>query len=308
MEFHNLTIWKLDRGIFANSLRAEWECANVRVSRYTIVECNHGIYLNSQNCDFWKIVDCRIGANPGGHGVHLEKVGIIAIDTLLGAGNAPGQLADALIYITAAHGTVTIIGCQCEGFTNSIRLASSAQGNIAWPILVLNCTLGLPVLLAHNCDYVSLGCRYTPGAVQCVENGTDVMIYSFGDIFAPGDPNPEIPLPIPEHDFQLHGNSRVVSRSNRFRVDFQQPTRIGGRPGPPILPRLPDTALAISPLTLASGQKQMALCDAEGAVLFNVHAQQNALIFQNSANQNLMRLDGEGNLHLLGKVFAEDAP
>jgi hypothetical protein len=307
MEFHNVTIWKMEKGIHASSTFGEWECANVRVSQCTIVECNYGIYLDSQNCDFWKIVDCRIGANPGGNGVHLEKVGILAIDCLLGAGNGAGMEADALIYITAAHGTVTIVGCQVEGFENSIRLASSPEGNIAWPIVVLNSTFGFPVLLAHNCDYISLGCRYVPGSLQCVgPHGTDVMIYSFGDIIAPSDPNPEIPLST--YDFELFGNSRVVSRSNRFRVDFQQPARFGGTPGQ-IATRLEDTALAISPFQ--SGQPQVALCNSVGAVLYHIRADVNNIYFEDprvlpgDPFTKLMKLDRFGNLTVRGSYFQD---
>jgi hypothetical protein len=236
-------------------------------------------------------------------------VGIITLDSILGAANLDpllDALADSFIYLTAAHGTVTIINCQCEGFLNSINVSPSATGNISWPIVVLNSTLGDGVSLGHNCDYISIGNRYLPTSVHCNNDGNDVMIFSLGDIFAPNDPE----VPLPAFDFQLQGNSRVVSRANRFRVDFQRPTRIGGQPGQPPanLPNIvQNPALALSPFS-ANGT-QMALCDASGGKLFNLRADNEYVYFEDprahGGVRTLMRLDRGGNLTVKG-AFTED--
>ena len=305
IEFHNLTIWGFDKGISVegDSGSDQWDFTNVRVNQCTIGECNYSIWLNSENCDFWKIVDSRIGAFPGGHGIHLRKVGIISFDGVLGAGNVPGMKGDTFIYMTAQHGTVTINGCECEGFFKSIEVIGgpNLEANITWPILVLNSTFGNPILLKSNCDYVSIANRYVPLTVKCVEAGTDVMIYSFGDIFA-GNLDP-VPLDNRDYDFQLIGNSRVVSRANRFRLDFQQPARFGGQAGM-IAPTPVDIALSIAPLN--EGEAQMALCDPAGDPLLKITADGRYIYFDHvPIGHRLMRLDLEGNLTVKGQFILD---
>ena len=227
---------------------------------------------------------------------------------MLGAANLDSSaevFADSFIYITPAHGTVTIINCESEGFLSSINVSPSESGNIGWPILVLNSSPGLGVNLSHNCDYVSIGNRYLPGAVQCANNGNDVMIYSFGDIFAPN----ETDLPSPDYDFILHGNSRVVTRANRYRVDFQRPARFGGQAGPNP-PVLNNVALAVASLgltPLGDTKPQTALCNPAGEVLFHVRADSDFIYFEDprtlppgTTPKKLMRLDRNGNMTIRG--------
>jgi hypothetical protein len=309
IEFDNLTIWGFDRGISVEGADGadQWDFNNVRVNHCSIVECNNAIWLNSQNCDFWRIADSRIGAALNGDGIHLEKVGIITIDSVLGAGAVrfpPHRTAHNFIYLTPAHGTVTIINCQNEGFLYSMRLSSEVESNIGWPIVVLNSSLGAKVLLGHNCDYISLGNRYQPNSVECGPQGTDVMIYSFGDIFAHniGD----LPQDNPQHDFALQGNSRVVSRANRYRCDFQRPARFGGQVGPRAK-TLAETALAVSPFMM--GEAQVALCDPAGDVIFHLRAEEGFLYFENSEHERLMRLDNkDGNLVIKGTLTPNGTP
>lgn len=314
IEFDNLTIWGFERGISVEGshLTDQWDFNNVKVNHCSIVECYYGIYLNSQNCDFWRIADSRIGAALNGDGIHLEKVGIITLDSILGAGTVrfpPHRTSMNFIYMTPAHGTVTIINSECEGFRNSIQLASEVEGNIGWPIVVLNSSFGAPILLGHNCDYISLGNRYLPQTVQCIDNGTDVMIYSLGDIFAANVD--DIPHDDRSHDFVLHGNSRVVSRANRFRVDFQRPARFGGQPGPRA-ETLTDVALAVASFgvdKLGVTKPQFALCDPAGNVIFHLHAEDGFLYFENADHDRLMSLDNkEGNLVILGELTEHTTP
>jgi hypothetical protein len=315
VEFDNLTIWGFERGISVEGshLSDQWDFNNVKVNHCNIGECDFSIYLNSQNCDFWRIADSRIGAGILGDGIHLEKVGIITIDSVLGAGSVsqhPPRRANNFIHMTPAHGTVTIINSECEGFLQSIRLSSEVEANIGWPIVVLNSAFGEEILLGHNCDYISLGNRYQPQTVKCVENGNDVMIYSFGDIFASNVD--DLPRDDRLHDFVLQGNSRVVSRANRFRVDFQQPARFGGKAGQ-IAETLAETALAVSTFndSQEQPQAQIALCNESGDVLFHVRADAGFIYFEappespGLPNKKLMRLSSKGNLTIRG-AYSQD--
>jgi hypothetical protein len=189
-----------------------------------------------------RIVDTRIGALPEGFGIYMERVGIITIDSILGAGrvNQQGTLSNTFIYITAAHATVTIINCECEGFDYSVQVQPLNVGNLAWPILMLNCTWGPKILFSSQCDVTSIANRYLPDTVEC-DPLVDVMFFSLGDIIIGLDR-----IPNPDYNFNLNGStSRLVSRANRYRVDVGRPARFGGKAGM-IAPLLTDTALAIS--------------------------------------------------------------
>lgn len=312
LEFDNLSIWGFDRGISVEGHPndpSEWDVTNVRVNRCAILECNYSIYLNSQNCDFWKIVDSRIGTTVSGYGIYLAKVGIITIDSVVGiGGNSPERhdLPPAFIYLTPVRATVTIINSECEGFLNSIEVAANVKGNIGFPIVVLNCTFGDAIRLAHNCDYVSIGNRYYPGTVTCAGNGNDVRIFSFGDVFTVEG---GLPQDNSQHDFGLLGTSRIVSRANRFRVDFGNPARFADRVGVGSrdLP-LSNTALSIAPLK--GGEAQLSLnAHGTGEQLFKISADANFIYFDNPRNnKRLMKLDGDGNLIVKGLVTPNGNP
>jgi hypothetical protein len=311
LEFDNLTIWGFAKGISIEGSGAalQWDITGVRVNHCVIAECVYAIYIDSQNASFLKIVDTRIGSAKDTFGIYLLRVGIIVIDSVVGAGPvlppAPpppnlALMADSFIYITSVRGTVTIINCECESYRRSIQvIGPSGDGNVSWPILLLNCALGPKVLLNSQCDLVSVGSRFLPGTVECGPLGIESMIFSFGDMIIGLDK-----VQNPNYDFTLNASSRVA-RANRYRVDFQRPTRIGGHGGQPA-PILPTTALAVA--APGPSGNQLALCNPAGGVLFNLRAEENSLVFQNPAGANLMRLDGEGNLYLQAKVFEDAAP
>jgi hypothetical protein len=312
IEFHNLAIWSLDRGISVAAVLHVpnipiedriWDFTNVKVSQCTIVDCNTAIYLDSQTCDFWKIVDCRVGAGIDKYALQFKGVGSVVIDSVLGAGNAIGSEAEAFLYLSPAHGTVTLISCECEGFKKSIEVAPgpALEANINWPILLLNNAFGPKVALNSNCDFVSVGNCYLPDTVQCGENGTDVMIFSFGDIIRPNQG-----LPAPTDDFNMVPNSRVAARSNRFRTDFQRPTRIGGQPGQPP-PVLENIALAVAPL--AEGEPQIVLCDWDGTAIWKLRADARTLFFEHEpTSETVMSLSRDGDLVIKGKLFENSLP
>jgi hypothetical protein len=308
IEFDNVTIWKFERGISieGSGQVLQWDITGVRVNHCVIVECKYAIYINSQNCDFMKITDSRIGTIPGGFGIYMNRVGIISLDSILGVGTfdtstPPNPLSDTFIYITAAHGTLSISGCECEGFNNSIRIEPLSVGNDGWPILLLNCSWGHTVRINSQCELVSVANKYLPQTVVCDPNVT-AMIYSFGDSLVN-----ELKVQDPTFDFNLNGsNTRLVSRANHFRVDFQRPARFGGQAGQ-IAPWLEHTPLAAS--QFEGGDAQVALCDPAGNVIFHVRAEEGFLYFENSDHERLRRLDDkDGNLVVKGTVTPNGTP
>ena len=314
IEFNNLTIWGFDRGLSVEGSHLidpttnefeQWDITGVRVNHCTIVDCTYGIYLNSQNCDFMKIVDSRIGVLVGGFGIYMERVGIISIDGILGAGTmdtTSDQRSDTFIYLTAGHGTVTISGCECEGFNFSMQVTSLAVGNFAWPILLLNSTFGDTLLLKSQCDFVSIGNRYLLDTVQCDPNAS-ATIYSFGDAIIGLNK-----VPFPGADFHLNNSlSRLSSRANHYRVDFQLPARFGGKAG--FITPTEQTTLPLAVSAFINGEAQVSLCDEDGSVLFNVRADAEFLYFENSDHDRLMRLDNkDGNLVVKGTITPNGTP
>ena len=301
IELDNVTIWNFWRGFSvegsANNL--QWDISGIRIDHCTIVDCDYAVYLNSQTCDFCKITNSRIGAILSGYGIYMDKVGSITLDSILGAGTVQNDsMSNTFIYMTPVHGAITISNSESEGFLNSMQVAPNIKGNIGWPIMVTNCAFGAPILLSSNCDYVSVGNRYAPGVVKCTHNGTDVMIYSFGDLCAPfpGD------IPHPGDDpFVLLGNSRLVARSNRFRVDSQLPARFGGKAG--LIPGwLEHTPLAISSFKDSEEEAQIVLCNEEGLPRFRVRADADYIYFEKASRKKLMRLDNDGNLVIAGRL------
>lgn len=123
------------------------------------------------------------------------------------------------------------------------------------------------------------------------------MIFSFGDIIRGNQDN----VPDPDNDFILSGGSRVAARANRFRTDFQRPTRIGGQPEQPAS-ILEDIPLAVSAFTI--NRTQLALCTPAGVPLFNIRADDSGLHFEEPfTDQKLMKLGYDGNLYINGKLF-----
>jgi hypothetical protein len=178
---------------------------------------------------------------------------------------------------------------------------SSAASSIPLRKLISSKLSPAQLSLLHSSDQI--GNRYYPGTVACVEHGTDVMIYSFGDVFTFED---GIPLDNRRYDFVLHGNSRIVSRANRFRVDFGKPARFADRVGVGSrdMP-LSNTALSIAPIT--AGEAQLSLnAHGTGEQLFKLRADANFLYVDDPMNnRRLMKLDRDGNLTLRGKVIED---
>ena len=224
IEFSNLSIAGFDRGISVegHGPRGEWQFENVRVHHSTIGDCNYGIYLNTQNADYWKIEDCPIGSLSNGYGIYLERSGLVNLDGTYGSGPGGQPPAKTFIYVGGAHSNLTIINAHCEYYTNWMEVVE--PHNVAAPITVINSSIGLPVKLRANCQFVSIGNAYSPGTIQTVDQGTSVPIYSIGDSFSNHQG-------VVGGDFKLQNDSRLAIRSNYHRNDFQNQARFTNRVG-----------------------------------------------------------------------------
>jgi len=230
VEFKNMTFTGFDRGISVEDSKgqAAWQFDNVLVDHCTFADSNYGIYLDTQNTDYWRISNSWFSSMPNGYNIYLRQSGFVTIDTSIGGGpplakarNVP--FANTFIYVGGAHGTLTVINSQCEEMTNFMEVVPPS--NYTYPITVINSIIGPKVMLRANCIYVSIGNLYHAGTVQTVEQGTDVLIHSIGDV-AESPPN-SAQTPRGATPFKLHANSRVVFGSSIYRVDFGNPTTFG---------------------------------------------------------------------------------
>lgn len=226
IEFSNLTITGFDRGISVTdaSGAAAWQFDNVLVDHCTFAENNYGLYIDSQNADYWKISNSWFGIRPGGYGVYLRQSGFFTIDTSIGGGpprakalNQP--FANAFIYVGGAHGTLTIINSQCEEVLHFLELVEPS--NYTYPITIINSIVGPPITLRANCIFVSIGNLYGANTVETVDKATDVLIHSIGDVAE--SPVNSGKTPMGASPFKLQYNSRVVFGSSIYRVDFGNP-------------------------------------------------------------------------------------
>ena len=227
VEFNNILISGFDRGISVEGSGpdlAQWQFDNVRIQHSTIGDCNYGIYLNTQNADFWKIEDCFFGPTSGGYGIYMERSGLVTIDGSFasGPGGAGQSPAKTFIFVGGAHGNLTVINAHCENFTNWMEVVQ--PHNQTYPITVINSVIGPPIKLRANCQFVSIGNSYGSESFQTVDAGTSIPIYSIGDNFS--TPNGTF-----SGDFKLQNDSRFAIRSNLARNDFQVDSRFSRRVG-----------------------------------------------------------------------------
>ena len=224
IEFSNLSISGFDRGISVegHSPRGEWQFENVRVHHSTIGDCNYGIYLNTQNSDYWKIEDCPISSLSNGYGIYLERSGLVNFDGTYGTGPGPPLApAKTFIYVGGAHSNLTIINAHSEYYTNWMEVVE--PHNMYTPITVISSSIGAPLKLRANCQFISIGNAYGPDTIQTVDQGTSIPIYSIGDSFITGS---EL-----KGDFRLQNDSRLAIRSNFTRNDFANDSRFNNRIG-----------------------------------------------------------------------------
>ncbi len=234
IEFRNMTFTGFDRGISAEDSKNEgaWQFDNVTVDHVTFAEVNTGIFLDSQNTDYWRIVNCWFSTLPRGYGIYMRQAGFVTIDTSHGGGPPLATqrrlaMGNTFIYIGGAHGTVTVINSQSEEMQNFIEVGQPS--NYTYPITVINSIIGPNVTFRANCIYVSVGNIYHANSVQSVDQATDVLIHSLGDVAV--NPNNTIETPKGATPFKLHANSRVIFGSSIHRVDFSNPTTFGRNVG-----------------------------------------------------------------------------
>jgi hypothetical protein len=233
VKFTNTTFTGFDRGINVTDAKGQagWQFDNVVVDHCTFADINTGIYVDTQNTD-WKISNSFFSSMTGGYNIYLRQAGFVTIDTVIGGGPPAAKArgiayGKAFIYVGGAHGTITIINSQCEEMDHFLELAPPS--NYTYPITVINSIIGPKVTLRANCIYVSIGNLYHAGTVETVEQGTDVLIHSIGDV-AESPPN-SAQHPRGATPFKLHGNSRIVFGSGMYRVDFGNPTTFGRNVG-----------------------------------------------------------------------------
>ncbi|HEX8650336.1 MAG TPA: hypothetical protein VF708_05820 [Pyrinomonadaceae bacterium] len=171
----------------------EWQCDNVTIRNSGIAEVNYGIWIDTQNADYWKIENVSIAAH---YGIYMNKVGFITLDQVVGTntfdpGGLPAELAEygpgsTFITYTAANDGITCEDCQDERYTNTINTKSSVGAAVGNRITLNHSYPGAPIKLRFQQELHSHGSFYVQNSVKALGAaagalGNDIRIYSSGD-------------------------------------------------------------------------------------------------------------------------------
>ncbi len=194
MFFSNLQFTGWERAISAVSLAREWQIDGVLVQRCTFNENKFGIWLESQNADYWRIDASVIMGAFGGDGVRIAKGGNIHMTGTYGGGDVTGRF----VAITGPIDGVLLESCQAESVAEFLAYDASAPDDFSHPLVLIGNMVDGPVFLRRNITYVGMGNTYN---APVNATGADVRIFSYGDVVVAGG------------GFVLSNNSRVVERS-----------------------------------------------------------------------------------------------
>lgn len=259
VEFRGLTITGFDKGISVegSDAKGQWQFDHILVDHCSFYEVRIGIYLNSGNSTFWKITHCNISVISQGYAIYIQRSGPVTIDSTLSGvpGTTPSKpetLGRAFVYLAGGQGNITIINGFAEGIQNFLEV--DGIGNYSLPITVMGSLVG-NIVFHYNVQFISIGNSYNAGSVRTVDQATDVIIHSIGDVSQDPPHSGIIPNGGPS-PFKLIGNSRVVFSSGIYQTAFSNPTTfsqpvgIGTKAAPDVLlnlaaPNSPTTHLRI---------------------------------------------------------------
>jgi hypothetical protein len=194
MMFSNLLFTGFERGISAVSLVGEWQIDSILVQRCTFNENKYGIWLQSQNADYWRIDASVFMGAFGGDGVRIARGGNIHMTGTYGGGDVRGRF----VAITGPADGILLESCQAESVREFLTYDGTAPTDYLHPLVLIGNIADGPVYLRQSVTYVGVGNNY---AFDVNATGPDVRIFSYGEVFARGK------------NYVLANTSRVVDRS-----------------------------------------------------------------------------------------------
>lgn len=141
--FDNIVFFNLERGISCVDTNAglnlsgqDLSVAPVGINQCIFTYCKIGIYLDTNNADYWDVRDCFFFIPSGGDGVYLKRFGLLFFQYISAGGT--GISNNRFINIEAnGDGSVDKIlldGVQTENLTSVLNLQSG--GGYTYPFVI----------------------------------------------------------------------------------------------------------------------------------------------------------------------------
>lgn len=177
------------RGFYAHALAVtnlawQFDFAKFNHCRF-IYNRDAGIYTDTLNSD-WK-VEGSFFLNPArsaqnrADSMHFEHAGVILIQDTFGGGTSNGRGGTYLNISDSA--ATTVLNSQAESMTESIVYNAQKlrdAGDYSYPITLINCIFGDPIIFNARRTFVSTGNLYAANTFQADER---LRVYSTGDRF-----------------------------------------------------------------------------------------------------------------------------
>lgn len=161
----------------AGGVNPDWNVCPVTIDDCAFYYNTVGIELEADNADYWMLRGTAFFQGTGTYGINCKRSGVLSLDQCFGGGGTmvitSGTIRDSLIFNS----------CQYEGATAMLHVADTmATQNTYRPIVMNNCIIEAPVLLAAPCHFSSNNSRYVDNVTASVAG---VVLEFRGDSFLP---------------------------------------------------------------------------------------------------------------------------
>jgi len=137
----------------------DWQINPLEISNCNFVANTYGIFINANNCDAWRIVDCIFVMPANGIGLQLYRSGFMKLDNCFAAGTSLTATEFVNLVGNGAESldNITLDNCQAESCAHFINFASGTTNNTPPQINVHNCIhqMSADVYLGSPCEYNS---------------------------------------------------------------------------------------------------------------------------------------------------------
>jgi hypothetical protein len=187
--FERVSFNKFFRGFYAHGLsitKSAWQFDYIKFSYCGFFfNTDVGIHTDVINSD-WTIENCLF-INPlrsqtqNADSMYFRRAGAILIKNTFGGGFHHAYGGTFLNILDSA--ITTVLNSQTEQMTNSIVYNAEANpgaGDYSYPLTVINCVFGAPIVFKARRTYVSTGNLYLPDTFKA---DARLHVYSTGDRF-----------------------------------------------------------------------------------------------------------------------------
>ena len=137
----------------------DWQINPLEISNCQFIGNTYGVFVNTNNCDAWRIVDCVFVIPANSFGVHLLRCGFIKLDNCFAAGSSTSftEFVNLVGNGAEALDNVTLDNCQAESCAHFVNFAAGSTNTTPPQINVRNSIhqMDADVYLGSPCEYNS---------------------------------------------------------------------------------------------------------------------------------------------------------